>query len=211
VDEGLFFWLIILAVAVLQGIGKKKKRAGQPGQKPPGPPGPRTAPPQGQRPVTASSPPTLASPRPGQEELEAESSEGMIPQDVWAEILGLARGAPRQTQAEAPPPDEAAPVPGTREERPVQDRVAAGVARREEPLPPAVRAFPPSHGANAVLHQTKTENFESRLAVSRTPSSGSGPGEGRGVRAELFGSGSPEELRKAIILSEVLGPPLGLR
>jgi len=31
------------------------------------------------------------------------------------------------------------------------------------------------------------------------------------IREDLFGSGSPEELRKAIILKEVLGPPVGLR
>ncbi|MGW8268460.1 MAG: hypothetical protein ACWGSQ_18980, partial [Longimicrobiales bacterium] len=31
------------------------------------------------------------------------------------------------------------------------------------------------------------------------------------IRSDLLGDGSPESLRKAIILTEVLGPPLGLR
>ena len=34
---------------------------------------------------------------------------------------------------------------------------------------------------------------------------------GSPVRRELFGDGSPAELRKAIVLREVLGPPVGLR
>jgi hypothetical protein len=33
----------------------------------------------------------------------------------------------------------------------------------------------------------------------------------RAARSPLFGDGSVEELRKAIILKEVLGPPLSLR
>jgi len=225
VDEGLFFWLIIIAVVVLQGIGRKKRKAGQPGQEPPGSPGPRTAPPGDQegvtastassRPTVASPRPTMDSPRPGQEVAEEasseESSEGMVPADVWAEILGLARGETQRAEPEAPPPAEAAPVPWAREERPREDRPAAAVALREGPPPPVVRSFPTSHGADAVLHQTKTGDFESRLAVSRTPTPELEPGGGRGVRAGLFGSGSPRELRKAIILKEVLGPPLSLR
>lgn len=217
-DEGLFFWLIIIAVVVLQGIGKKKRKAGQPGQEPPGSPGPRTAPPGDQEGVTAStasSRPTVASPRPGQDAAERRSSEGLVPADVWAEILGLARGetqrAEPEPEPEAPLPAEAAPVPWAREERPREERPAAAVARREGPPPPVVRSFPTSHGADAVLYQTKTGDYESRLAVSRTSILESEPGEGRGVRAGLFGSGSPKDLRKAIILKEVLGPPLSLR
>ena len=34
---------------------------------------------------------------------------------------------------------------------------------------------------------------------------------GRRLKGDLLGNGSPEELRKAIILTEVLGPPLALR
>lgn len=213
--------MIIIAVAVLQGIGRKKRKAGQPGQKPPGSPGTRTTPPGDQEGLEASSRPNMASPNQGQDAAGKKSSEGMIPTDVWAEILGLARGEPRQAGPGVPSPSEAAPMGGTREERPWEepsgeerpreDRPEAAMALREGPPPPVVRSFPTSHGADAVLHQTKRGDFESRLAISRTPSPESKRGEGRGVRAGLFGSGSPRELRKAIILKEVLGPALSLR
>lgn len=202
-EDGLFFWLVIMAVAVLQGIGARKKKAGQQGQKPgmpgqkPGMPGqkpgmPRQKPPaSGQRPRSpaASRPATADIPQGGGAETGG-SSEGMIPSDVWAEILGLARGGPPVTEPEAEPEVERVPEPA---------------------LAPAPRPFPTSHGASAVLHETKPAAFESRLAVSRSPESGSGAKKKRGVRAGLFGTGSPKELRKAIILQEVLGPPVGMR
>jgi hypothetical protein len=93
----------------------------------------------------------------------------------------------------------------SREEEPQEER-----PREERP-----RAFPTSHGAEAVLHESKRSDFESRLAITRTPfpdsKAGGNRGGGEGVRAGLFGSGSPEELRKAVILKEVLGLPLSLR
>ena len=122
-----------------------------------------------------------------------------MPGDVWAEILGLARGEPRRAAPE--PPSEVAPVPMSREEEPQEER-----PWEERPM-----AFPASHGAEAVLHKSKRSDFESRLAITRTPSPESKAGRGEGVRAGLFGSGSPEELRKAVILKEVLGLPLSLR
>ncbi len=213
-DEGLVFWVILFAVVVLQGIGRKKRKPGQPGQKPPGLPATRPTPPQARERATASSPPTQAPSRPSQDEGDDEPSEGMIPQDVWAEILGLARGDPQR--AEPDPPPEAVPIPGSREERPReepsrQERQVASVAPREEPVRVSSREFPSSHGANAVLHQSKPGDYESRLAVSRPPARDSGEVETVGIRAELFGSGSAGDLRKAIILSEVLGPPHALK
>jgi len=195
VEDGLFIWLIIVAVAVLQGIGRKKKKAGQPGQKPPGLPRPRPGQARAQERVTASARPSMAAPHQGQDDGEeqssGESSEGVMPGDVWAEILGLARGEPRRAEPSPPPPSEVEPVPAPREETSWD--------------------FPTSHGAEAVLHESKRSDFESRLAITRTPTPDLKAGGGRGVRAGLFGSGSPEELRKAVILKEVLGLPLSLR
>ena len=205
-EDGLFFWLIIMAVAVLQGIGARKKKAGQQGKKPgmpgqkspasgqtPPPPG-QTPPPPGQSPQTpgqrprlpAASRPARASIPQGEGAEEGGSSEGMIPSEVWAEILGLARGDPQPAEAEV----ESEPEPD---------------------LVPAPRPFPTSHGAGAVLHETEPAAFESRLAVSRLPASEPGSEEKGRVRAKLFGTGSPRELRKAIILQEVLGTPVGLK
>ncbi len=150
----------------------------------------------GQGRVTATSRPPTAPPRPVQDGEGSGSSEGMIPGDVWAEILGLARGEPRRDEPEVPPQSE--------------ERPAASSARREDPPPLEERPFPGSHGADVVPPQSKPADFKSRIAVSSAPIELE-PGETRDIRTALFGSGSPAELRKAFILKEVLDPPLSLR
>ena len=211
-DEGLFFWLIIIAVAVLQGIGQKKKKPGQPGQKQPqGQDLPRPIPTAEKERVTASSRPLPPSPGGGGRRVqEADSSESMIPSEIWEEILGMARGEPRR--AEPPPPPEAE-TPWALEERPRKGRPEAAVARRGEPPPPEERSFPTSHGADGAIHGTKPADFKARLALSRASTEEGEKEEATPpeLRKALFGSGSSKELRKAIILKEVLGPPMALR
>lgn len=217
-DEGLIFWLIIMAVAVLQGVGRKKKQGGQPGQKPMGSPRPRPAQPRpratlpGDVEGTSSVPSTRASAGSGESEEVGSSSEGMIPQDVWAEILGLARGEPqppppRRADPDALPPAEEEVVSRSFDEVPEERR-----SRVDRPRETKARAVPSSHLADAPLHQTRPEDFESRLAADRRPPPPEPEqGETPAARSRLFGGGSPGELRKAIILKEVLGPPVGLR
>lgn len=192
-DTGFFFWIIIFAVAVLQGIGQKKRKPGQKGGKVPGAPRPKRTP----RPVASTSP----TPEKGGE--GETSSEGMIPKDVWAEILGLARGELPKTEKQAPGPEEdpvLADVP-EREPRP---------ARREAPLAPT-REFPVSHGADAVLHPAPASRFDSRLAVPETAETAEKSVSRSGIKEGLFGSGSPRDLRKAVVLQEVLGSPVSTK
>jgi hypothetical protein len=210
VEDGLFIWLIVFAVAVLQGIGQRKKKSGQrPGQKPgmgkgPVPGTPRRRPVQSRgepvsEPATST---TRASSSPREEAGPDPSSEGLIPADVWEEILGLARGKPPEPKPE--------PVPS-----PEEDLSSGWEELEEEPREtrpkPVSRELPPSHRAGAVLHQTAVSDVESRLGVPASAVPAAGASEEGRVRQDLFGSGSPEELRKAIILKEVLGPPLSLR
>jgi hypothetical protein len=129
----------------------------------------------------------------------------MIPADVWEEILGLARGKPPAPKPEpAPEPEpgfetwqefEAEPVPeaeerSSRRHESDLDRRRAAVAR------PPIQAQEVGSGRGVVTAPVPV--------VRRAVDDG-------GVRGDLFGSGSPEELRKAIILKEVLGLPLALR
>lgn len=209
-DGGFFLWLIIFAVAVLQGIGQRKKKPGQRPGRGAGPVqrSPRRRPAQ----IPDESVPdqprstTLASssdPDPGDKEA---SSEGMIPSDVWEEILGLARGKPPAPKPESVPRAESpSELPSAEEEAPRRP-----LPERGRPEPKA-RAIPASHRAGAVHHRTAVTDVESRLGVVASPVQGTGREPGDGVRQELFGSGSVEELRKAIILKEVLGKPLALR
>ena len=196
-DSGFILWIIIFAVAVLQGIGQKKKKPGQKGGRVPGAPRPKRAP----RPVASTSQPSGE----GEAVDGEETSEGMIPSDVWAEILGLARGDAPEPKEQIPTPEEdslvLADVP-EREPRP---------ERRETRPAPVSREFPVSHGADAVLHPTQPSRYESRLAVRGIPESAEKPVGRSGIKTGLFGSGSPRELRKAVVLQEVLGPPVSMK
>lgn len=71
----------------------------------------------------------------------------------------------------------------------------------------------------AQLKEDRTPAPASVAALTGTPASTSAPelqlevagGEGSGRLEWLFGGKDPEALRKAILLREVLGPPLALR
>lgn len=219
-DEGLIFWLIIFAVAILQGIGQRKKK---PGQRP-GQPGGRRVPRQGSPDsrdgaVTRPDRTATASPR-RQAGGGAEGSEGLIPADVWEEILGLARGQPPAKRQPPPEPEERAAeeAEGFEEGRSYDEEAlepSATPAPRPQPrLAPSVRPAPSPKPAPAPRPVPSA-----RPAPARRPESvaspvfqpGASPSGESPLRDDLFGSGMPEDLRKAIILREVLGPPLALR
>ena len=215
--EGLFFWLILIGVAVLQGIGQKKRKPGQglPGSKP-----------RGRRPPTRDRP-RIPEPDPEGANLSSDdgtSSEDRIPADVWEEILGLARGTPGGRKAPRAPAEETEDTPSlvvedaaprerersvSREREPRRDSPSPVVSRSERV--PVVREFPQSHGANAVLHDTKAALATSGLGAPRDLEDRDGESSSASVRAELFGGGTLKELRKAIVHQEVLGTPVALR
>jgi hypothetical protein len=91
------------------------------------------------------------------------------------------------------------------------ERSSTAVARKEDRTPTASGRIPLSHGASGALHDTDPSDFKSRLGIADTESEGSGVEEDTRVRKRLFGSGSAADLRKAIVVKEVLGPPLALR
>ena len=230
-EDGLFLWLIIFAVAILQGIGQRKKKQGQkPGQKPgsrsgPVPESSRRRPPRtrsepdqtrGDPLSDAPSGTTLASSSDQGRGKADPSSEGMIPADVWEEILGLARGKP-PTPKPGPTPE---PEPGFEPEPAFEPR-----QRHEaEPVPEA-EAISETGESSWLAYEAnlggRRPQVDRQPMAARELGSNRGvaapiqgvlkAGEGGGVREDLFGSGSPEELRKAIILKEVLGLPLALR
>ena len=90
-DGGLFFWLIIFGVAILQAVGQKKKKTRGPVGKAPAPPRPGRPPgelAETTRPTGEPAGGGRAEDRTGK---PRGSSEGMVPSEVWEEILGLAR------------------------------------------------------------------------------------------------------------------------
>jgi hypothetical protein len=227
----LIYILIFVVLVVLQGIGQKRREAerkGRPAQsRPDAPP----APPQGEE-------------RPLPRRRDArESSEGMIPSEVWEEILGLARGKPQSPAPAGASAKTRAPSsmgPGT----PSSGAPATRPSRSPATLPPRspgkgvgeeeIRIHRPPGSLEEIpsFEARSLEKVEARRAEVSAKRAPSPPqrvrptegivlarsrlgrrrsAQGREIRRELLGSGSAEELRRAMVLSEVLGPPLSLR
>lgn len=153
-----------------------------------------------------------------EEEAPSTSSEGLVPQDVWDEILGLAR----ETE-EAPKKGRDSKEERVDEEAETLEELPSFEARSLEPLEP--REEETRGGVEPPKRSRKTIPALDR-PVPAIPSSPSGrpvsvaggtpragarpPGAGRSLRRWLFGEGR-EDLRKAVVLQEVLGPPMGMR
>ncbi len=198
----IFIILIFIAVSVLEGVGRKRK-AGQQGKPRPGPTraqGPRRPAPPMEVARRTGAPPEV------ERGVPEKSSEGLVPEAVWEEILGLARGTPMERPV--PPPAPAAPpVPLPPEPR--QSRAEREESQRQAETLEVIPEFEArSLEAPAPRAVKPVARPLGRAAAAAT---GAPRPRSPGLRGDLFGSGSPEELRKAIILKEVLGPPLALR
>jgi hypothetical protein len=208
------FIAVIIALTMAEGVGRRRKRAGKGplGQTPTAgkPPGPtREAPP---RTVRRAPPPQPASSGGVGSE---DTSEGLIPADVWDEILGLARG-----EAKRPVPPSSTPEAAVEtEERSVESLEPRREPQREprrEPRPeiPVLAGEDPGRVGSPRRVEPDVPAGRSRFAVApaiQVTEEGRKTGEKENLRRKLFGGDSPQYLRKAIILKEVLGPPLALR
>jgi hypothetical protein len=233
----VIFVLIFLAFSILEGVGRKRKaqERKERGEGAPLPPSREPRAP-GQTPSADRS---TASPREGAGRVpvatgrgaagaDAGTSEGMIPKDVWEEILGLARGTPSSSGKPDPGPDQSG-APQPRREDETLEEIPPFEARSLEPL--------------YVEHDRVTQRSRDMVTTGTSgPESlaskgprGGGRGKGRGtaalgmsqasapaathrrriggsrLREDLFGEGAPEDLRRAVVLREVLGPPVAIR
>lgn len=151
----------------------------------------------------------------------------MIPKDIWEEILGLARGTPPEPARAEPPPDPVRPSrrveDETLEEMPPfearsleplhVDRGAPGSQPRRGRDRGGARGSVSARGGKAPpLPATAASGGAVTLPVPSPPAKAGAARTGQSPKMRaLLGSGSVEDLRKAFILTEVLGPPLGLR
>jgi hypothetical protein len=221
----VIFVLLFIGLSIMEGLGRRRKaqqQKGAPG-KPPAP-RPRTpAPDQLEtRELGAGTPDTrMSGPRsPAGKEA---GSEGLIPAEVWDEILGLARGGgpeprrwPPQTESNASSGiEDGGPedihTAEARSLEPVHLEDEREVSRPER-VPVLAGSTPPAHRSTAARRASGARAVAAAKGEQATPGDQArirsrGPVKGKG----LFGAGTPEELRKAIVLREVLGPPVGLR
>jgi len=140
-----------------------------------------------------------------EDEESFESSEPMVPDELWEEIAQLARG--QRSEVELEPVDEPVPVPV-----PVDDgrmgrmgRASAGLGKYERPL---------SYDERALARQRQGKPLvpdRPERTLAPVPGSG-GTVPKRGARHWLSSEGSgAAALRRAVVIREVLGPPVAVR
>ena len=126
----------------------------------------------------------------------ATSSESMIPADIWEEIAGLGRGR-------APVPEETARTPPPARQPPTR------------PLPTPVPRPTPAHEGHSV-HQSHVGFGTDPSERARSEQDSLDPlarrlsADASAVRQQLRARGM-HALRQAVILHEVLGPPVSTR
>ncbi len=115
----------------------------------------------------------------------------ILPADLWAEITGAMR-LPEPEPVEETPMPEREPVRTSRKRQPDPDPSVHPIhsTHPEYGTDPSERTASIQHGLGSL-----TDTLELRASVAR----------------DQLGLGDREALRKAVILHEVLGPPLALR
>lgn len=217
-DDGLIQLLVIgvfVVISVMEGINRKKRRESQALQSP-----------------DETEVGFLRS-LTGDEQGESEATEGLVPHDIWAEIAELARGGTAPTAEPAPDPEPRLRVDAgpTRVALPLPVSVPEGREVRESvamtPYEPASLVRTDSREEESEEEREEESEEAKEAAASATfhglHSSGLADLEkdahyarasgGRSAMLRLFGErgGREDELRRAVILSEILGPPVSMR
>lgn len=144
-------------------------------------------------------------------ETPPSSSEGLIPADIWEEITAMARGEAPPRRARPMPTPAPPPVPPRERPAPAQRRERLAPPRPPRPAPvprPAPTAAP--HRLHAT-HPTLGRPVHERLTRLDTPADHWVRVDPDVAAARGMVRGGPSALRRAIILSEVLGPPVSMR
>ena len=222
-DPGLLIIILFIVAPLLERLLKGAKQ-------------PPDQPPPGQRPQRPQRPPQqrpLPGPRPGQQRLpqpqgqrqapsaEPENAVDILPEDLWAILTGQ-KPMPRPTLPEpeleaepvrVPPRSRPAPLPTTRPERGHsydEDEIAEPT---HLPVPHSADDYVPLHEPPKIVSleqlefddEVRHDQFHERLDALPEPVKGK-----RHRRPAAHRFTSDDDLRHAIIMSEVLGKPRGL-
>ena len=233
--EELIFFGVIIFFSIIESIARSRKRKTG-GPLPEIPPEWEWDPTgQRRRPPTAEMPSYDADPsfddKPSFDEVatsetatreRARSSESMIPADIWEEIAGLAKETQRPAETHRPPPPppprpapparpapsmKPVPAPAPKPRAPIAPKKRATILA-PEPAPEgtAGHAVHLSHAAYGTDPSTRARSAQDRL----DPLASKLSQDAQAIRRQLRGHGV-HALRQAIILQEVLGPPVGSR
>lgn len=229
----LIFFAVIVLFSILEAVAKRRKQreegeeGGDDESWTPAPVERQPRPKAGRRPQVERGP-SSSNDRgmPERGSGREEPSETMIPADIWEEIAGLAGGEVRRPE---PVPSERKPVPASRpktaprrwEPGPFDDEAGSleqlEVERIEDDIRP-VRTFTggrvpsvdahPVHRSHIGYGTDPSERAPSEQDWRPTPR---GNRNARRVRAMLRGREGNDALKQAVILREVLGPPLSMK
>lgn len=143
------------------------------------------------------------------------SSEGLIPADIWEEITALARGQGLPTPTPSPPPQPRLPVPPPRPVRTEAPRLErpAPVVRTHRPPPVTRPDRAPTSGEHSVhkTHPKYGRPMQERLTRMDVAADHEVRANQDVVAVRGLLSGGRSLLRQAVILREVLGPPVSKR
>lgn len=150
---------------------------------------------------------------------EGDRAAGMLPRDLWEELAALARGEVpgRARPAEVPVPVPPRPSPPVESERAREARTRAARKREGHGLESRRREQPQAAPARVVVGSD--EAMAARARQRHTPAAVMAAAEVVPERREpgadafraVFGGTGRADLRRAVVLREVLGPPLSLR
>ena len=203
----LVFFAIIILFSVLESVARaRKQREGGGAEGPveregrPRPEGRRRRPREEAGRVTRPE---------GARSAERESSERMIPEELWEEIAGLAAGRPAPSKAGKKGGVAKRPRPRPRQAEPRPQAPSSGSVPelRGRFTPKALEVEHPVHLSHAGYGTDPSERAKSEQ--DWRPSE-DGNRNAKRVRALLRGSGA-DALKQAVILREVLGPPVAMR
>lgn len=206
-DFGSLLFLLFVLWPILAGILRRRQ-----GTQPPG--GGRGGPRAGQRPASAGRPRTEEEPQTA----APVSAADMIPDELWEILTGERRrpapmGAPRL------------PVPAEEEEEEAPRRMAweeedqaeeeDGTEEEWEPVVPARRAPRPAVSLEVdpvivSLEESVPSTEERHAAFHARVDAPARKGRPRRRRRLRLNLGDPDELRRMMVLREVLGPPKAL-
>ncbi len=187
--EELIFFAVIIFFSIIESIARRRKQrsAGSP-------PIPEEWEPEEKGREWRSETDEVEAPR-------RSGSEAMIPGDIWEEIAGLARGRMRQleTQPEAPPPPPPVQTPP-----PATLPARLGWGKRTPKVGQAHRVHL-SHVEYGTDPSSRTRSAHDQIdPLARGLSA-----DVKAVRKQL--RHGRHALRQAVILQEVLGPPVSIR
>jgi hypothetical protein len=201
----ILFIVVMLVSTINEVVTKRRKGQSTPGAPPRPGPGGRTLPRSGTRSTGAGTQPDTADrvPQRPAEDTAQQSAQVLLPDDLWAILTGEHRPAPPMPEPE-PEPEVWEPEPELEVWEPEPWERPDAQADASRPVAAGEWGREDDHSLEAVVpsDEERHDAFHRRLEATAPATLTAPSRRGRAARRH--------QLRRAIMLREVLGPPRGL-